>query len=154
MLGKPISVLLADDDEDDCLLFAEALEELNLSTQLTTVRDGEQLMRLLSKVAYDLPLLLFLDLNMPRKNGFECLAEIKKTIKLSHLPVIIFSTSFDRKVADQLFKNGAHHFICKPTDFHELKDVIHRAITLVSENFTNTVGNFSQPIKENFVLGK
>ena len=87
-----VNILLADDDSDDCLFFKDVLDELNLPTLLTTVHNGEQLMEVLLK-STELPDILFLDLNMPRKNGFECLSAIKQTKKLNQVPVIIFSTS-------------------------------------------------------------
>ena len=74
---KQMFILLADDDTDDCIFFKEALDELLLPTKLMTVHDGEQLMHLLANESTELPDVLFLDLNMPRKNGFECLEEIK-----------------------------------------------------------------------------
>jgi CheY-like chemotaxis protein len=146
VISENINILLADDDNDDCQFFKEALEELPLTTQLTTVHDGDQLMHLLTKETDRLPDVLFLDLNMPRKNGFTCLKEIKRDKKLTHLPVIIFSTSFDENVADLLYKNGAQYYICKPADFSHLKNVIHEAIKL------STQKSFSQPPKEKFLL--
>ena len=71
---KHLNLLLADDDIDDCSFFKEVLENLPISTHLTTVHDGEQLIQLLAKETIELPHVLFLDLNMPRKNGFECLS--------------------------------------------------------------------------------
>jgi len=126
--------------------FKEALEGLSLSTNMTAVHDGEQLMKLLTGENYDLPHVLFIDLNMPRKNGFECLAEIKGNEKLNQVPVIICSTSFDHEVVDSLYKNGAQFFIHKPVAFHELRKVIQRALMLIAEE------NVSQPAREQFVL--
>lgn len=126
-------ILLADDDEDDCLLFKEALDELCLGTQLTTVPDGEQLMQLLAKKTTQLPHVLFLDLNMPRKNGQECLAQIKRDPKLKHLTVIIFSTAFDALMADRLYKDGATNCIRKPPDFGQLKQVIRQVVTRIGQ---------------------
>jgi len=147
-MPNPIILLLADDDKDDCLFFKDALGELPITANLTTVHDGEQLMRLLAdeEVIPPLPHVLFLDINMPRKNGFECLAEIKSDEKLKHLPIIIFSTSFEQDVVNLLFKNGAQHYIRKPADFSQLKKVIYQALVLATED------NVSQPAKENFVL--
>lgn len=142
-----INILLVDDDKDDCYLFREALEELGLPTHLTTLHNGEQLMEQLDNDSFTLPDILFLDLNMPRKNGFTCLEEMKRNEKLSSLNVIIYSTSFDTKIADQLYKNGANHYICKPADFSMLKKVIHQAITLI------TNGIKTKPDRENFLLG-
>src|ERR1700685_2111548 len=94
MSSKHLNLLLADDDMDDCFFFKEALEGLALSTNMTAVHDGEQLMQLLTEEAYELPHVLFIDLNMPRKNGFECLAEIRLNQKLRQVPVIVYSTSY------------------------------------------------------------
>ncbi len=143
---KQLNILLADDDTDDCIFFKEALEELPLSTHLTTVHDGEQLMQLLTNETNELPHVLFLDLNMPRKNGFECLSEIKLNKKLKQLPVIIFSTSFEQEVVNLLYKNGAQYFIRKPSEFSQFKKIIQQTLTLIAQ------GNISQPTRENFVL--
>jgi CheY-like chemotaxis protein len=128
------NLLLADDDADDCILFKEALEELSFSSHLSTVNNGVDLMKLLTDQKESLPDLLFLDLNMPRKNGFECLAEIKGNSNLNALPVIIFSTSFDPTVVKLLHQKGADYYMRKPAEFAKLKRVIERAIT-VSTNF-------------------
>lgn len=141
-----INIILADDDNDDCLLFKEALNELSLAVSLTAVHDGERLMHHLSSSA-NLPHALFLDLNMPRKNGFECLTEIKNHPTLKDLPVIVYSTSYDEEKANLLYKTGAHYFICKPSDFEELKMVVHKAIMLLSQNNL-------QATKENFFINK
>ena len=146
MNSKPLQILLADDDLDDCLLFKEAVDELALTVQFETVHDGEQLMQQLSNNANQLPDVLFLDLNMPRKNGFECLAEIKGNKKLSQLPVIIFSTSLEQEVVNQLYKNGAQYFIRKPAEFSQFKKIIQQTITIIAK------GNISQPTREDFVL--
>ena len=143
---KKFNILLADDDTDDCIFFKKALEELKLSIHLTTVHDGEQLMELLTLETTELPDVLFLDLNMPRKNGFECLSEIKLNEKFEKLPIIIFSTSFEQEVVNQLYINGAQHFIRKPADFSQFKKVIHQSIAIITQE------NFSQPTQENFVL--
>ena len=119
-----LNLLLADDDTDDCFIFNEALDELNLSAKLTTVNDGVELMQLLSANDTLLPDALFLDLNMPRKSGFECLSEIKISDKLMNLPVIIYSTSLNMEVVDLLYQKGAYYYICKPGEFDKLKKVI------------------------------
>ena len=122
------------------------MEELQLQAKFTVVHDGEQLMQLLAKNSDELFDVLFLDLNMPRKNGFACLEEIKRNPKLKALPVIIFSTSFNQNIADRLYENGAHYYICKPADFSQLKKLIGQAIALVAKE------NNQQPSKEKFLL--
>lgn len=142
-----ISILLADDDKDDCHFFMDALSELPLKTSLTIVNDGVQLIQHLEMISSNLPHMLFLDLNMPRINGFECLIEIKKNPTLKKLPVIIYSTSYNEDKASALYLGGANYYICKPSDFEELKNVVQRAITLVGQNNV-------QVSKENFYINK
>jgi CheY-like chemotaxis protein len=139
MQTEPLHILLADDDKDDRFLFREALSELPISTTLETVHDGEQLMVYLSEHQDKLPQVLFLDLNMPRKNGFECLSEIKTNDKLSALPVVMFSTSYPRDehyesdMIKMLFNIGAREYIRKPGNFSELKSAIHKILQKLDE---------------------
>ncbi len=147
MIKQQYNLLLADDDEDDCDFFKEALEELNLPTSLVTVNDGVKLMDFLSQNSNkNLPDILFLDLNMPRKNGLECLTEIKQTEQYENLPVIIFSTSLDRDIVDLVYEKGAVHYIQKPGEFAKLKKVIANALSIASQS------NFKQPVREQFIL--
>ena len=132
-MRNDLRILHADDDQDDCLFFKEVLEELEIQTQLTTVYNGEQLMQLLTNKSTGKYDVLFLDLNMPRKNGFTCLEEIKLNEKIKDLPVIIFSTSYDKSMAEKLFKKGAMHYISKPAKFSELKSIIQEALLHVCE---------------------
>ena len=143
---KQLNILLADDDTDDCIFFEEALEELLLPTTLRAVHDGEQLMQLFTNETTKVSDVLFLDLNMPRKNGFECLSEIKQNKKLEDLPVIIFSTSFEQEVVNTLYKNGAQYFIRKPSEFSQFKKIIFHTLMLIMEE------NAPKPTKENFVI--
>lgn len=92
----PLNILLADDDKDDRFLFQKALKALPVITNLTTVYNGVQLMKYLSENSEHLPDVLFLDINMPCKNGFECLLEKKEFGMLKDLPVVMFSTSYPR----------------------------------------------------------
>lgn len=135
---KKLNIILADDDIDDCHFFKTALEALPLATSLTTVHDGEELMNYLTKQTEQLPHVLFLDINMPRKNGFECLTEIKHHDKLKDLPVVMFSTSKAQDQINILFKTGADVYIRKPANFAQLVQVIHHALPMAAENiFSN-----------------
>jgi CheY-like chemotaxis protein len=146
MTKKHLNVLLADDDKDDCFFFSMALEALTIQTKLVTVLDGEKLMEYLSENTHQLPDIIFLDLNMPRKNGFECLLEIKSNENLKQLFVIIFSTSFEQDVVNLLYKNGAQYFIRKPSEFLQFKKIIQQTFELI------TPGNMQKTSRENFVL--
>jgi len=138
-----LNVLLADDDPADCLLFKDALEELPLSTHLATVNNGEQLIEAITK---KLPDVLFLDLNMPRKNGFAALGQIKRNDKFDKLPVIIFSTASDINSVKQVYKDAAHYYIIKPDDFSQLKKVIYEALTLIMQK------DKSYPLENDFMI--
>lgn len=146
MTPKPLQILLADDDRNDRLFFKMALDSLTIPTQLVAFADGEKLMEHLAENAQKLPDVLFLDLNMPRKNGFECLAEIKSNPVLNGLPVIIFSTSFELEVVNLLFKNGAQYFMRKPPEFSQLKRIIQQTVAMITE------GDCWQPGRDGFVL--
>jgi CheY-like chemotaxis protein len=134
-----LNILLAEDDQDDRDFFDMALKEIPISTHLTTVNDGEQLMNYLYKNSEHLPNVLFLDLNMPRKNGFECLCEIKENGKLKDLLVVVFSTSYPRDsvyeedMINRLLKIGAHDFIRKSDNLAQLKEFIHQVINRAAE---------------------
>lgn len=135
-----LNVLLADDDTDDRSFFDKALREIPIETHLTFVQDGEQLMNYLSENFEHLPDVLFLDLNMPRKNGFECLSEIKEDNKFKDLSVVMFSTSFpqdinyEENMIKTLLKIGAQDYIRKSGEFAQLKQDIHNALSKVIEN--------------------
>lgn len=133
MKTKKLNILLADDDTDDCTFFREALDELKLPVQLTIVRDGVELMEQLTNKEKESPDVLFLDINMPRKNGHECLLEIKNNKNLKELSVVMFSTSSSLDKINLLFKSGAHVYIHKPGDFTQLKQVIHHALPIATE---------------------
>ncbi len=130
----PLHILLADDDIDDRYFFSKALDEIPVVTRLATVNNGELLMEYLAKHENDLPDVLFLDLSMPRKTGFECLAEIKENKKLAKLFVIMFTTSFTKSIdlennlKKTLISMGAADYICKPTGFDAYKLIIHNAL--------------------------
>ena len=144
-MAKKIHILLADDDTDDRFFFDKALKELPIPTDLSTVDDGEQLMTYLIKNSDNLPDVLFLDLNMPRKNGSECLSEIKRNEKLKQLPVIIYSTSLHEDVADLLYNNGANYYIRK-TDIVELQKVLLQVLNMMIEK------KFIRPARSKFIL--
>ncbi|RYZ86945.1 MAG: response regulator [Proteobacteria bacterium] len=123
---KPVKshVLLADDDEDDRLFFKEALESLNLNTTVSMVYDGNKLMEFLEDESNLLPDIIFLDLNMPCLNGFDCLDEIRRNPRLKNLTVAIYSTSRTDQDVENAFVKGANVYIHKPADIDALKRVM------------------------------
>lgn len=117
-----------------------------LTTTLSVVNDGEQLIEELTKNIDKLPDVLFLDLNMPRKNGFASLGYIKRSIELQDLPVVIFSTASEMEGIKTVFRDAAHYYICKPVDFTQLKKVIYEALTFITQK------NNTLPKEENFLI--
>src|SRR5215211_629081 len=87
------NIALADDDADDQMLFQMALKEVSRDVVLDTYNNGIQLLQALMQPGAELPQMIFLDLNMPRKNGMECLEEIRADQRLQHIPIVILTTS-------------------------------------------------------------
>ena len=138
-------ILLADDDADDCMFFESAIKELSIPAKIVTVHNGELAMEWLARTE-TLPDIIFLDINMPCKNGSECLAEIKQIERLQSIPVVIISTSLDNDIIIDLHKNGALFYIRKPSSFAHLKILLSHVVNLVD------AGNYLQPAIEKFVL--
>lgn len=132
MNKEPIKILLADDDENDRLNFSEAFEDVKLEIELHTVNDGAELMDYLLNEANSIPYILFLDLNMPKKNGIECLVEIRKSEKLKDIIVAIYSTSTSEKDIEATFINGANVYIEKPNEFSLLIEILDKAVRLAN----------------------
>lgn len=120
-----VKILVADDDEEDRQLIKEALEESRLRNPLDFVHDGEELMKRLTNET-DLPGLILLDLNMPKKDGREALKEIKSNPKLKYIPVIILTTSQAEEDIYRTYNLGVNSFITKPVTFSALVDVLNK----------------------------
>lgn len=141
-----IHIILADDDEDDRLFFTDAFEELKISTKVQTYNDGSELMDYLNSEDAVLPEILFLDLNMPKKNGIECLQEIKANDKFSDVAIAIYSTSSSEEHIEETFVSGANIYIKKPNDFEKLKKVLSDVVTINWQYQTSGLN------KDNFLL--
>ncbi|MBU3821810.1 response regulator [Flavobacteriaceae bacterium XHP0103] len=141
-----IKIILADDDEDDRLFFTDAFDELKINTRVQTFKDGIYLMNYLNEDNVVLPNVLFLDLNMPRKSGLECLKEIKKDPKFIDIAIAIYSTSASEEDIEKTFVMGANIYIKKPSDFKTLKKVLSEVVTINWQYHTNGLN------KENFLL--
>ena len=136
MTNKPNGlhpILIAEDDEDDYLLTMEALKEAGVDSQIKWVKDGEELMDYLEPMGVgvskknfraELPSLILLDLNMPRKDGREVLNEIKKNITLRKIPVIVLTTSKADTDISHAYDLGVNSYIQKPVRFNEFVEVV------------------------------
>jgi CheY-like chemotaxis protein len=128
---KTVTILMADDDEDDRLMTKDALEESRLHNELRFFEDGEELMdylRLQGEYAdaekAPRPGLILLDLNMPRKDGREALKEIKADPELRRIPIIVLTTSKAEEDILRTYDLGVNSFITKPVSFQGLVEVM------------------------------
>lgn len=140
------NIFLTDDDLDDCAMFSDALNEIYTGARLTIANNGLKLMEVLELTVPPSPEVIFLDLNMPLKNGFECLEEIRKSPKYQNIPVIIYSTSSNKDIVEKTYLHGANYYICKPASYSTLKKTILHVLSLDIKQLQQ------QPMRENFVI--
>lgn len=128
MNTEPMEILLVEDNEDDILLEQEALADAKLVNLMYVVRDGDEAIAYLRRQGkyHDakVPGLILLDINMPKKNGFEVLNEIKADPALMHIPVVMLTTSDSEADIVKSYAKGACSYITKPMDFDKFRDVI------------------------------
>lgn len=122
-----IRLLIIDDDEDDRQLFIESALEVDQNIICTSAGDGEKALQILGN-SNPLPDYIFLDLRMPRLSGRKTFEEIKKDTRLSHIPIIIYTTSRELDDSDELKKMGAAHFVSKPVNPEEIYYLISSVI--------------------------
>ena len=141
-----IHIVLADDDYDDRLFFTDAFDELNMNTKVNTFNDGVELMNYLNSENAMLPQVLFLDLNMPKKNGIECLNEIKANSNMNDIAIAIYSTSASEEDIEETFVLGANIYIKKPSSFKDLKKILAEVVSINWQYHTSGLN------KDNFLL--
>lgn len=121
-------IFLVDDDSEDRELFSEALTHVNKAIKLTEIPSGYELIETLNNPIYQHPDIIFLDLNMPKFNGIDCLKTIKSSIKLKHIQVVMLSTYKHKEDIEEAYKYGANYYYIKPTRFDNFKSLISRAL--------------------------
>tara|TARA_R110002167_G_scaffold33327_8_gene107076 strand:+ start:694 stop:1140 length:447 start_codon:yes stop_codon:yes gene_type:complete len=141
-----LHIVLADDDPDDRMLFKEVIDETKVKTNLALFHDGQKLMDYLLETKNPLPQLIFLDLNMPIKNGLQCLKEIRGNALLKELTIAIYSTSSSECDIEETFINGANIYINKPNSFAKLKEAIEKVLQMNWQYHTSSLN------KDNFLL--
>jgi CheY-like chemotaxis protein len=121
-----VHILLVEDNEGDIFLITEALEERKIVKRITVVRNGKDAIDLLEKndLTDEMPDLVLLDINLPKRNGHEVLAHIKTSTQLKHIPVIMLTTSSSEKDIKTSYQNHANCFITKPIQVDNLLTVI------------------------------
>lgn len=141
-----MKIALADDDSDDRMLFEEAIDDIKIATELSLFVDGKQLMDHLLQTEMTLPEIVFLDLNMPIKNGMQCLKEIRRDKRLRDLCVAIYSTSSSERDIEETFVQGANIYINKPNSYGALKKAIEKVLQMNWQYHTSNLN------RHNFLL--
>lgn len=140
-----LHIMLADDDEDDRSFFVEAFKEVKIKYTISTFNDGVELMEYFDE-GNPLPDIIFLDLNMPRKSGMECLKEIRRNKRLKDVSIAIYSTSSSEQDIEDTFISGANVYIKKPSDFTQLKKILSDVVHINWQYITDGLN------KDSFIL--
>ncbi|MCW3082418.1 response regulator [Segetibacter sp.] len=136
-------ILMADDDKDEFLILQEAAEKAGEKLQLSYAGNWLELWRFILKT---LPDVLFLDINMPVKDGIECLQLLRKERKYDEVPILIYSTSVSKADIDNAYKNGANYFIVKPNAIDDITKIIKKLLSMGKETLRTV------PPREEFVI--
>lgn len=120
-------ILLAEDDDDDYLIFTVAIQDTKLAVAITRAENGDELMKLLEE---SIPDILFLDLEMPCKDGKQCLKEIRSNQKYDELPIILYTSYREPGSVEFCFRQGANLYVIKPSSISELSEILRRILTI------------------------
>jgi CheY-like chemotaxis protein len=136
------NIFLVDDDVDDQLFFTDALKEIDSEISCVIANNGKEALEQLRKLS-NLPEILFLDLNMPFMNGYECLSQLKNETRLSKIPVVIFTTSNDPRDAEITHQLGAEVFLSKPNEFGKLRSKLEKILMLDFKGNSQLISQYS-----------
>lgn len=136
-------VLFVDDDTDESYLFNEALEHAGLNIQLSKAKNGNELLTYLH--TKPLPDLVFMDLNMPYKDGLEALAEVRKDSRFNRLPLVIYSSTKNDFQVETSYTHGANLYVVKPNNFDTMVQIVKKVCTMDWKNFCS-------PRRDEFVI--
>lgn len=136
-------ILIAEDDKDDVDIFEIALNEINLSYDLRHAETGDELFILLKD---RVPYILFLDINMPCKDGVACILEIRRNREYDTLPVVLYTSNLYQKIIEECYKNGANLYVTKAFTFASLTEKLQKVFAIDWDNYMH------YPPKNQFVL--
>ena len=145
---KPLKITLAEDDHDDQELFLHAIEKTETDAEVTIVNNGKELIDTLKDPKQDNPDIIFVDINMPVKDGMQALKEIKKDEELKDIPAVMFSTSENPNDVRASFESGANLYVSKPSS---VKSFIHILKKIFSFHWT---GVLFRPIWNRFFISE
>jgi CheY-like chemotaxis protein len=132
MLNKQLDLLLADDDEGHAFLVQRTLDRAGIANRITRVEDGQQALDFIfcqgqfAERAFGTPILLLLDINMPRIDGIEVLTKIKSTPATAALPVIMLTTTDDPREIERCYQLGCNVYITKPVEYDDFAEAVKR----------------------------
>jgi CheY-like chemotaxis protein len=135
--------LLADDDQDDTELFQEALASIDPAITFHSAGDGQEALHKLELLDQK-PDIIFLDINMPVMNGWQCLKQIKSCEAYKDIPVVIYSTSSYQREMNIALNLGAMCYLIKPDDFIVLKEALSVIVTNLDNNLADAIEAFNQ----------
>ena len=133
-------ILLADDDIDDTEMFCEALADINQNIICKCADNGMMALEILQTLE-EKPELIFLDLNMPVMNGWDCLKQLKTNQQYQDIPVIMISISSHKKDMDTASNLDAICYFVKPNNFNDLKQILHSITSNLGNNLTDAILN-------------
>ena len=139
----PSTIVIADDDEDDIFLLDTSIKAINPDINITTARNGLKLLMILNNLKPDI---IFLDINMPVKDGLECLRELRANEKLSGTRVVIYSTSNNTAEIELSYNLGADYYFIKPDLQSKLNSMLAKLFT--DHGLLNNI----KPHRDQFVL--
>lgn len=134
---KKIRIFYADDDADDCYFFEKAIIEAGWDADISIFNNG---MKLVEELTIDPSFcnIIFMDINMPRRNGIDCLADIRRNTDWSAVPVFMISTSSSQTLKEKAINAGAQGYIQKPPNFTDLKEQLQQVIGAILSGTENT----------------
>lgn len=145
---EPLKVILADDDRDDQEIFHYALNETKIPADLTTVDNGQELIDTLKDPTEPKPDIIFMDINMPKKDGKQALAEIKSDETLKDIPTVMLSTSENQKDVEETFNKGANLYVRKPFSFKAFILMLKKIFTM------RWAGILFKPARKTFLMSE
>jgi CheY-like chemotaxis protein len=138
MINRPLLIYLVDDDNEDRMLFIEALNEIDMPVIIKDFDNGVSLINTLLQVENVLPDAIFLDLNMPLMTGEECIDDIRNEAVFSEIPIIIYSNYVDDSMVYRLKNKGANWYLMKPNSFDKLKNLLLISIDNIKNRMSKT----------------
>jgi CheY-like chemotaxis protein len=141
---RSTNIVLADDDEDDYIFLKSAAEQASSPVKLLHALNWLELLRVLNRTP--LPDIIFLDLNMPVKNGLECLELLRAEEKFNNISIIIYSTSSAKKDIEEAYRLGANYYVVKPSSQEQITRLIERICEFDKEKL------LAKPDQENFIF--